>query len=269
MTKLSLSRAWDETKNVLARDGKLIAAVGLALVVFPQTLAGLFAPQEGQDAARGSMWVLTLSIIVAIVAQAALNRLAIGPSTTVGEAIRRAFKRTPALLAAFILLGLALVVVLIILLMVLAAAGVMTVPTAGQPPSPGLVGLLILVAGMGYAVFQLMIPVAAAEEGGPVRILGRSWKLSRGNYLRLLLFVIALLFSTLIVWMAGQFVFGTLVTLLIGAPAPFSLAALVLALLVAFIQAGFTIIFAVMLARIYVQLSGPGHAGVSVPSSGT
>ena len=40
-------------------------------------------------------------------------------------------------------------------------------------------------------------------------------------------------------------------------------------LLVAFIQAGFTIIFAVMLARIYVQLSGPGHAGVSVPSSGT
>ena len=132
-----------------------------------------------------------------------------------------------------------------------------------------MVGLLILVAGMGYAVFQLMIPVAAAEEGGPVRILGRSWKLSRGNYLRLLLFVIALLFSTLIVWMAGQFVFGTLVTLLIGAPAPFSLAALVLALLVAFIQAGFTIIFAVMLARIYVQLSGPGHAGVSVPSSGT
>jgi len=101
VTKLSLSRAWDETKNVLARDGKLIAAVGLALVVFPQTLAGLFAPQEGQDAARGSMWVLTLSIIVAIVAQAALNRLAIGPSTTVGEAIRRAFRRTPALLAAF------------------------------------------------------------------------------------------------------------------------------------------------------------------------
>ena len=33
---------------------------------FPQTLAGLFAPQEGQDAARGSMWVLTLSIIVLI-----------------------------------------------------------------------------------------------------------------------------------------------------------------------------------------------------------
>ena len=269
MAKLSLSRAWDETKTVLARDGKLIGAVGLALVVFPQTIAGLFSPQEGQEVAAGSVWVLTLSIIVAIIAQAALNRLAIGPSTTVGEAIRRAFRRTPALLAAFILLGLALVVALIILLTILAAAGVMAIPTAGQPPSPGLVGLLILVAAMGYAVFQLMIPVAAAEEGGPIRILRRSWKLSKGSYLRLLLFVIALLFSTLIVWMAGQFVFGSLVALLLGTPTAFSLPALVLAFLVALIQAGFTIIFAVMLARIYVQLSGPDHAGVSVPSSGT
>jgi hypothetical protein len=269
VAKLSLSRAWDETKSVLSRDGKLIGAVGLALVVFPQALAGLFSPQEGQEMASGTMWVLTFSIIVAILAQTALNRLAIGPSTTVGDAIRRAFRRTPALLAAFILLGLVLVVVLIILFTILAAAGVMSVPTPGQPPSPGLVGLLLVIAGMGYAVFQLMIPVAAVEDGGPLRIARRSWTLSRGNYLRLLLFVVALLISTMIVWMAGQFVFGSLVSLLLGAPTPFSLSALVLALLISLIQAGFTIIFAVMLARIYVQLSAPGHAGVSVPSSGT
>ena len=35
MAKLSISQAWDETRLILARDGKLIAAVALALFVLP------------------------------------------------------------------------------------------------------------------------------------------------------------------------------------------------------------------------------------------
>ena len=39
--KLSLSRAWDETRDVLRRDGRLIAIVALAMLVFPGTVQEL------------------------------------------------------------------------------------------------------------------------------------------------------------------------------------------------------------------------------------
>jgi hypothetical protein len=35
MAKLSISRAWEETQDVLARDGRLLASVALALVFAP------------------------------------------------------------------------------------------------------------------------------------------------------------------------------------------------------------------------------------------
>ena len=45
--------------------------------------------------------------------------------------------------------------------------------------------------------------------------------------------------------------------------------ALILASVLALVGAAFTTVFSIMLARIYLQLAGPDHAGVSVPSSGT
>jgi len=43
--KLSLSRAWDETRDVLHRDGRLIAIVALAMLVFPGTVQEMVTPQ--------------------------------------------------------------------------------------------------------------------------------------------------------------------------------------------------------------------------------
>ena len=40
MRRLSISRAWEETKSVIARDGRLLVSVALALVVLPQTIMG-------------------------------------------------------------------------------------------------------------------------------------------------------------------------------------------------------------------------------------
>ena len=48
-----------------------------------------------------------------------------------------------------------------------------------------------------------------------------------------------------------------------------SLSALVISLVVALIQAFFTVVFAVMLARIYMQLAGASGAQPTVPKSGT
>ena len=45
MRALSISQAWDETRLILARDGKLIAAVALALFVLPGIVLDVAVPE--------------------------------------------------------------------------------------------------------------------------------------------------------------------------------------------------------------------------------
>jgi len=269
MKKLSLSQAWDETRMVLARDGKLFASVALGLVVLPQTIIGLFVPRTTAEPTPIVFALLLISLVVGFIAQIALNRLAIGPSTTVGSAIGRGVVRMPVLIASFILITLVLFVLLVVFALLLGAVGVISSPTAGQGPPASVLLLIILFAAVTYAIFQLTIPVAAAEHGGPIHLLTRSWTLARGNYLRLLGFVVLVLVGLVFVLMAGQFGLGSMIAATLGPPQAGNVSALMIALVVALIQAAFTVVFAVMLARIYLQLAGTDAAHASVPKSGT
>jgi hypothetical protein len=265
MSKLSISEAWEESQGIIVRDGRLFASVALALVVLPQTIIGLFAPRSGSP--TPTAWTfLAIGILIGFAAQIALNRLAIGPSTTVAAAIGRGFARMPVLVGSFLILIVALMVVLIVITIVLGAAGLMALPGRGQEPPTSLIAFVLLLTAACYAIFQLTVPVAAAEDGGSIRLMTRSWELARGEYWRLLAFVVLVLIGLLTVLLAGQFALGSMVTLALGSPHPGSLSALVISLVVALIQSVFTVIFAVMLSRIYVQLSG--RKG-SVPSTGT
>ena len=84
-----------------------------------------------------------------------------------------------------------------------------------------------------------------------------------------LLAFIVIIFSCFgLVVIVSQFVVGSVVNLLLGQPDPGSLSALVLGLAIGVIQAPFTVIAAIMLARIYVQLAGRGDLHASAPNSG-
>jgi hypothetical protein len=266
MSKLSLSRAWDEARMVLARDGRLFASVALGIVVLPQTVIGLLAPESPQQQRGLALGLMLATMLIGFVAQVALNRLAIGPSTTVGAAIMRGVARMPVLIGAFFLLMIALFLVMIPLVILMGAGGMISTTGAGSA-SLGAVALILLVTALSYAVFQLAVPVAAAEDGGPLRLLMRSWHLSRGNYFRLLAFVAIMFVGLIIVLLAGQLALGSMVTVALGPPNQLSLSALMISLIAALIQAVFTVVFAVMLARIYVQLSGH-DAQTSVPKTG-
>jgi len=266
MTRLSISKAWEEAQAILAREGRLYASVALALVVLPQTVIGLFSSRSAAALGPRDWMLLIISIIFGFAAQIALNRLAIGPSTTVGEAIGRGFARMPVMLGAFVLLIIPLFILLIFLVLVLSAVGLVASPGTTPEPPWSVILLLIVSVAFCYAIFQLAVPVAAVESGGPIHLLTRSWLLSRGAYWRLLAFVGILLVGLLVVLLAGQFVFGSVIAAALGPPQPGSLSALLISLVVATIQSVFTVIFGVMLARIYVQLSG--HRGASVPKSG-
>lgn len=261
MAKLTLSRAWDESREVLRHDGRLLATVALALIAFPSTIQSLVTPAapQGELPPPGPwMIVAAVAIIIGIVGQIAIVRLAIGPHTTVGEAIGHGARRMPAYLAA-----------VLIWVFPLAIAIVAFISTVGEKPSVSgaLLFMLIMVVGIFFVIRLIMMPaVASADRYGPIGILNRSWALTRGNWWRLFAFLVAFVVGALCAIIAVEAVVGSVVTLLFGTPEPMSVGTLIIVLVTQLIIAAISVVYFVMVARIYVQLAG--GAGAGVPSSG-
>jgi hypothetical protein len=273
MSRLSLSTAWDETKGVIARDGRLLASVALAMIVLPAALTGVLNPRGMADPSRPLSidLVVLLASLVALAGQLALIRLALSPSVTVGGAIAHGLRRMPIYLVSAILIGCLLILAAVPLIMVLAASGV-PLETAALLSSPVFYLLAVLYFALLFFVGVRMLmssPAATAEPIGPIAIIKRSWQLTAGNAGRLFLFLVLFFIAALVVVLAVAGATGVVVNLLLGPAEPMSASALVIALVQAVIQAAATTLLAVMLARIYVQLSGRSEAMASVPTTGT
>ena len=265
MSRLSLSRAWDESKEILARDGGLLTAVALALLVLPEVVVGVISPPSVMSQSATGRLISIVAAFVGVIGQLAIVRLALGPSTTVGQAIAHGARRFPATLGALFILIIAMAIVVIPVLVVLMMTGVIAMPVEGQtPPQSFAMALLcIVVAALFLAVKLIMtVPVASAEQVGPLTILKRSWKLTSGHYWPLFAAEILLMIAALALLLSAQFVGGAIAAAL-GEIEPFSVSALVLSLFMGAGQAVFTVIASVMLARIYVQLASTGDAAAS------
>lgn len=273
MRRMSVSKAWEDSRRILAGDGRLLIAVALGLLVLPGVVSGVVLPPAGSEPSVAARILSLVAAFIGIIGQLALVRLAIGPSTTVGQSIAHGARRFPATLGALILLMVAIALFLIPIMMVLIAAGLIEMPTAGVQPSPsfGLAVLVLVIASLLVAVkFMLSVPIASAEDIGSFAILKRSWQMTKGNYWGLLGLEVLLLIAALALLLSAEAVGGVIAQAIGGDVAPFTVAALILSLFTALAQAAFTVLATVMLARIYVQLArDPGQPVVSVPSSGT
>lgn len=272
MRGLSISAAWEETKVILARDGRLLATVALALVALPTAVNGLINP-GGMNSSATPWWVDLIAVIASLIAlagQLSLIRLAIGPSITVGGSIVHGIRRLPIYFLAVILVILVLLVVAFPLALLLQAMGV-PLDAKPMPASPSFVIVLLI-----YCAFVIFLgvrlilssSVASAEDVGPIAILKRSWNLTGGYWWALFGFLAMFVVGAIIVLLAVGSAVGVIVSLLFGTVQPMSAAALVLALVQALVSAAITTLFAVMVARIYLQLSGRSEVQPSVPSSG-
>jgi len=271
---LSISQAWDETRGVIARDGKLIVSVALALIVLPVAVGLLLGPPKALSGEEPAAWGGIVSLVVALIGiagQIAIIRLALTSSVSVSEAIQHGFKRLVYAFAALFLFGLAIVIVAVPVFLLLAGTDAIQAAVAQQPtPALGtailVVLILVLIAGVR---FQLIMPIASAEDANPIRILKRAWQLTKGHFWRLLGFLLlSLLLALILVLFLGQVTGALVAKSLFGDIQAFSVAALIAGLIAGAAQAAFAVIVSVMLGRIYVQLAGSG-AEASVPSSGT
>ena len=275
MRALSISQAWDETRDILTRDGRLYVAVALALVVLPAVVTGLINP-SGVASTKNPLWITLVSLVASLITlagQLGLVRLALGPSVTVGGAIAHGVRRMPVYLGGALIVIAALLILAIPFALVLAAMGVpLGREAAGSPPQPGtLVALLLFFAIACFVGVRMLmtLPVASAEPIGPVALIKRSWQLTAGHFWRLFGFLVLFFVAGMIVIFAIEAVVGIVSRLMTGPTVePMSLSALIIALVQAVLNAALITVLAVMLARIYVQLAGRAGAEASVPSTG-
>jgi hypothetical protein len=260
--KLSINRAWEETAALLKRDWGTLFLIAFGLSALPQIAVQALAPDPAEGAAApgaGGVMLVSLLIVLLIgmIGNIAVAALALGREGVVGNAIRRGLARVLPLFGATILLGL----VFVLVAGLAAALAGLTPETmfdgAGRPtPATAQTVLVLVVLGVALGTkFLLTTHAAAAEEGGPVAILKRSWKLTNGHYWRLLGFLLLMMLVFVLASLAVTAVLGILVTLVAGQPQPGSLGALILLFAGGLLNAAFVVVFITMLARIYAQLA--------------
>ena len=266
MTKLSISRAWDETAAILKRDGGTLYLIAFGLCALPQVLMQAVLPAPSPDVSRSlvSLLLFLASLAIGTIGTLAITSLALGRETVVGRSLKLGARRFLSLLGATVLLLAALLVVSAILtaLFGLTPENAFTADNQPTPRASAMVLLVLFIALLIGTRFLLTTPVAAGEEGGSFAILRRSWALTAGNYWRLLGFLLLIGVAALAFTMAVTVVSGILIAAIAGPPAPGSPGALTALLIASAANALFVVCFSVLMARIYAQLSG-NAAGVA------
>ncbi|MCH2488119.1 MAG: glycerophosphoryl diester phosphodiesterase membrane domain-containing protein [Erythrobacter sp.] len=220
--KLDLSAAWDGAMKMLAANREMVLVLAGVFIFLPTLAFSLLFPDpSAQASAAGAepdmdamyeqiaafyaeVWwaVLLLSVIQAVGAIAILTVLGDGERPTVKEAIGRGVRFLPSQFAAQILAGLAALAPFLIA----GAIGGLT----GSPPVATVLILLAIPVGVYLIVkFSMSSPVIAIERTtNPIAALRRSWRLTKGNSGRLLLFILLLIVAFGIVSAILSLIFG-------------------------------------------------------------
>jgi hypothetical protein len=273
--KFDMGRAWSQATAMLSANRDLIAVVSgvffflpyLALMLMiPDLSAELPRPEPGADpqamidavmAIYGRVWpwLVLMAILQGIGSLALLVLLRDSTRPTLGEALRLGAIAFLPYLAAQLTLGVAIAVVVALL-----AGGAAAI----SPAVTVLAILVACVAAVYLAVkFSLTMPVIGIERiYNPFTALARSWRLTKGNSLRLFFFYFLIFVAGLIVVIVIEMIFGLLFALF-GAQGALIGNGIVSSLL----NAGWATLFLAVLAAAHRQLSGPSDGNLAEVSN--
>lgn len=268
--KLDMGSAWTQATNLMGANRDTISALAGLFFFLPSFAAALFVPEmvnppepaapAGDDpqaamqaiidqttALYAANWPIFLAITVAgfIGSMSILALLTDRGNPTVREALGKGLKSIPSYIAAQLLSALAAGIAIGLPLGLISALA---------PPAIAVVtGLMLVVLGIYLFVkFSLIAPVIAVdEELNPLAALARSWRLTKGNSLRIFIFV-ALLFVTITI--ITGLVSGILALILSAFGG--AIETIGRGLLNALVNALVGVIFLVVLAAIHRQLAG-------------
>lgn len=261
--KLSIGKAWEETSAFLGKEARLVVPVALATFALPSILVQWAYP--GGTTGGGAGWLMILVLLAVLVGQMTVVLLVSGWRGSIGEAMTKAVRRLPALVAALVIVFLPIVVIATIALGgALVSAGI-TDPAAVTPAAlakiPGVAWVVFLLTLAFIFLWVRMFPasaIAANETAGPIELIKRSWQLTKGSFWRLLALILLLGVVGLILNWAVTMVVGSIAALAAGEPRAFNLSAMLVALASGLVGAIVSTVSAAMIGRVYVQLTeGP------------
>lgn len=260
--KLSIGKAWDETSAFLGREARLVAPVALAMFALPTVLAEWAYP--GGNAVGGAGWLMIPVLLAVLAGQMTIVLLVNGWRGSIGEALGKAARRLPVLVGALMIVFLPIAVLATLVIGgTLVGAGI-TDPAAVTPAAlakmPAFLWLVLVLVILFLILGVRLFPVsaiAASEAVGPIALLKRSWRLTRGVFWRLLALVLLLGLAGLILSSAVTMVVGSVATLAVGEPKAFNTSALIVALASGLIGALVSTVSAAMAGRVYAQLAAP------------
>lgn len=270
--KFDMSAAWSEAVRQLSANRQVLLVVAGVFFFLPSLAFGLMfdqrmAPIEAAQsanpdpdtmfratfAAMSDLWWLLLltSIIQWFGTLAMLVLLTDRDRPTVGEALKTATRLLLPYLGVQILVSCILGIALLFPFAVGANAG------AAAAVLAGLVAMILLA--YLFTKFLLVSPVIAAERlTNPIAVVARSWRITKGNSLRLFSFVFLLAMGFMVVAIVASIVVG-LVLALAGS----EIATVGDAIVSSLVTALFTAIFVAVLAAAHRQLAGPAPEAVS------
>jgi hypothetical protein len=216
--------------------------------------AAMQALMAQMNAIYAENWPLLLGLLVIqfIGSMTLLALLTDRGNPTVGEALGTGLRSIPSYLAAQLIsaLGAGLAVGL--------PAAILA---AFAPPAVTVLVTIVLIVLVIYLFikFALIAPVIAIEgERNPVAALRRSWRLTKGNSLRILLFLFLLMFTIGIIATLVSAVL-TLILSAIGEP----VTTIGIDVVSGLVNAVVTVIFLVVTVAIHRQLAGPSNEALA------
>lgn len=263
--KFDMSAAWNEALRLISANRQVITIVAgvffflpyLAfMLLFMNQMNALEAAQASNpdpDAMGAAMmtfygdvwWVILLFMVIQGIGMLGLLTLLTDRSRpTVGAALASGARLFLPYFGAQLLMG----VVFGLLLLVPIAVG------AGASAAAGVVlGIAAVIAFVYLFVKFLLTPavIAIERQANPISALSRSWQLTKGNSLRIFLFILLLFVAVMIVGGVFSMILGLLFALA-GAEA----AVIGQALVSGLVNAVFYVIFLGVIAAIYRQLAG-------------
>lgn len=269
--KLDMGGAWNDAMALLSANFGVIATVVGLFYFLPQFAVALLAPEMSQTAttdlppdaspemvmealnatfqeAYADNWpYLLLTVIFGYVgALAVLALLRRGGNPTVGEALKAGIFGAPSYFATQVLFAIGAGL----------AIGLPVALVAAFAPVAAAVLAFLLVVVLVYAAFKLiLIPAVIGIEGAlnPIAIIARSWRLTKGNTLRLFVFLLLLFIVITIITVIVSLVFG-----LVFAAMGDEVARIGSGFVGALANAATGAIYLTVLAAIHRQLSGGG-----------
>ena len=278
--KLDMGTAWTQTTALIGSNRDTISAIAGLFFFLPAFASALFMPeaatagsasssgpggdpQAAMQAALDQMsalyadnWPVLLAVSIAgfIGSLSLLALLSDRGNPTVAEALGKGIRSIPTYIAAQLLSALGTGIVIGLPLGLIAAIA---------PPAVTVIAGLAVVILMIYLIvkFILIAPVIAIdEERNPIAALRRSWRLTKGNSLRIVAFFV-LLFTVIVI--IGALVQGIL-TLILSAIGG-TVADIGTAMVSAGVNTAISVIFLIVLAAIHRQLSGGSPERLAEP----